>query len=89
MKRFERSEEDLERRMNEILTLRDEISLKLHLASMDLQDEWKKLERTMPKEQESLVPLERAREALDDLIEKLRTFGDRLRDNPTTKVPGE
>lgn len=43
---------DLKNRMQaklaELKTLRDEIRLDLHLASMELRDEWKKLEKKLP-----------------------------------------
>jgi len=76
----EQSEEDLADRMDEISALRDEIRIKLHLASMDLQDEWKKLESTLPPEDRTLASFRSARAALDELIDKLRSFGGRLPD---------
>ena len=35
-------------RLAELKTLRDEVRLDLHLASMEVREEWKKLEKRMP-----------------------------------------
>jgi len=90
MRPRDQDDEELEKRLNEILALRDEIRLKLHLASMDIQGEWEIVERTMPRGHEDLATLESARQAIDELIEKLRRFAVRLRyasDHETLVIP--
>jgi len=77
----EQGKEELMNRLGDLTTLRDRIRVDLHLAGMDLRDEWKKLERQLPAVDQALEPLETAtREALERLIEDLRRFGERLRD---------
>jgi len=84
----EQSKEELIKRMNDVATLRDQIRVDLHLASMDLRDEWARLEKTLPELGLALKPLEDAtRDALDILIDDLRRFGERLRDDDT-RTPG-
>jgi hypothetical protein len=67
-------------RMDELRAIRDEIRLDLHLATMDLKDEWRKLERELPEPAAALHQLEEATaESLDRLAGELRRFRDRLR----------
>jgi hypothetical protein len=72
--------EQLRNRMSELKTLRDEIRLDLHLASMDLRDEWQGIERRLP---DPAIAIEQIKEAtagaLDGLATELRRFRDRLR----------
>jgi hypothetical protein len=81
MTTIEQRKEEVMNRLGDLTTLRDRIRVDLHLAGMDLRDEWKKLERKLPAVDQALKPLESAtREALDSLLEELRRFGERLRD---------
>jgi hypothetical protein len=72
--------EQIRNRMDELRTIRDEIRVDLHLASMDLKDEWRELERQLPEPAAALEQLKGATsEALDRLAVELRRFRDRLR----------
>jgi CBS-domain-containing membrane protein len=67
-------------RLAELKTLRDEIGLDLQLASMELRDEWKDMERKLP---DPAVAAEHLKDFTTDAIERLstqlRTFRARLR----------
>jgi CBS domain-containing protein len=58
--------------------LRDEIRLDLHLASMELRDEWKELERRVPDGRAVNRLKDFTKEAVDALAEELRQFRTRL-----------
>lgn len=51
--------EDLKRSLTQLMALRDEVRLKVHLASMDAKTEWNKLEP-------QLIDLERAASVASD-----------------------
>ena len=63
----------------EIRTLRDEIRLDLHLAGMDLRDEWKKLEHRLPDGQSVDKLKEVTKDVIAELTQELRVFRQRLR----------
>jgi hypothetical protein len=65
--------------LDELKTLRDEIRVNLHLAGMDLRDEWKQLERRLPDGQAFDKVKDATRDALGALTQELRRFRDRLR----------
>jgi hypothetical protein len=71
---------DLTNRIDELKTIRDEIRLDLHLATMDLKDEWRELERKLPEPRAALERLEETTgHAIDRLVIELRRFRERLR----------
>jgi hypothetical protein len=81
MATIEQGKQELLNRLGDLTTLRDSIRVDLHLAGMDLRDQWTNLERTLLSVDQPLNPLESAtREALEALIEELRRFGERLRE---------
>jgi uncharacterized protein YPO0396 len=81
-------EEQLAKRVAELKTLRDEIRVDLHLASMDLKDEWQKIERKLPDPETAVDRLKEATgEALDVLTAELRKFRERLRTKSTGGRP--
>lgn len=70
----------LQAKLDELRRLRDETRVNLHLASMELKDEWQKLEKKLPdpatvKEQFK----DKAAETIDRLTSELRDFSRRLR----------
>jgi hypothetical protein len=68
------------RTLDEIRTLRDEVRVQLHLASMDAKDQWKKLEpRVADAEQLALDVGETSRAALKDVLGRIRKFRASLR----------
>jgi CBS domain-containing protein len=79
MIRHEGLNEMAQRGIEELRTIRDEIRLDLHLASMDLRDEWRLLDGRLS----DLDAVNRLRDltkdAVDGLTEELRRFRSRLR----------
>jgi hypothetical protein len=72
-------QETMRARMEELKTVRDEIRLELKLASMDLRDEWQKLERRLPEAQRLAGELkDMTVEAIDQLLAEARRFRGRL-----------
>jgi CBS domain-containing protein len=75
------AKDTIQGRLAELKTLRDEIGLDLHLASMELRDEWKDMEKKLPA---PAVAAEHLRDLTNDALEKLsgqlRTFRARLRE---------
>jgi hypothetical protein len=53
-------------------TLRDEVRVKLHLASLDAKDEWNKLEPQLTRIEQTAAELtEATQKALGDAVERL------------------
>jgi len=76
------TKEILRGRLNELRTLRDEIRLDLHLASMELRDEWKAIERKLPDPERAAQEIEKgAKEAIATLTAELESFRARVRDH--------
>jgi CBS domain-containing protein len=65
--------------LDELRRMRDKIRLDLHLASMELRDEWKELERKLPDGQAVNRLNDFTKEAVDALAEEVRRFRTRLR----------
>ncbi|MFZ5442914.1 MAG: hypothetical protein ACOZQL_23110 [Myxococcota bacterium] len=63
----------------DVRSLRDEVKLKLHLAGMDLKDEWKKLEPQLDRMASSAAIV--TGEMLDDMRRRLTEFRLRLGKN--------
>jgi len=88
MARTEQTKEEFMKQVNDVETLRDQIRVDLHLASMDVREEWNRLEKKLPDLGLALKPLESAtRDALATLINELRGFGARLRDGARRPPP--
>lgn len=66
---------DLQKGLESLQTLRDEIRVKLHLAGMDAKDAWNKLEPKL-QEVEKLAEdvSETSRAAVHDLVKRLQEF---------------
>ena len=73
--------DDIQKAVSRIQWLRDEVKVRLHLASLDARQEWdeKLSPRIFEVEQMAKHVSEQAREAVHDLVEKLETFLSRLR----------
>jgi CBS domain-containing protein len=69
--------------LEELRTLRDEIRLDLHLASLDLRDEWRELEKKLP---DPATTADAIRSATTDTVSRLaldlKRFRARLRNQP-------
>lgn len=70
----------MKERLEHLKTLRDEIRVDVHLAGMELKERWQELEPKM-RDAEQLAGdvSDVAREALDDIVERFRTFRETLR----------
>src|SRR3954447_18988778 len=75
--------DQMKKRLAELRTIRDQIRVDLHLAGMDLKDEWKLLERKLPDPEAAFDQLKEATaEAIEALTADLRRFRDRLQRKP-------
>ena len=68
--------QDLKAFQHDVRALRDEVQLKLHLAGMDLKQEWEKLEPQLDRAINSAVQV--SGEAVTELRRKLSEFRNRL-----------
>jgi hypothetical protein len=68
--------QDLKSFQADVRALRDEVRLKLHLAGMDLRQEWEKLEPQLDRVMNSAVQV--SAEAVADVKRKLNDFRRRL-----------
>jgi hypothetical protein len=72
--------QELEKGVEVLRTLRDEIKVKLHLAGMDAKDQWAKLEPELFKvERAAQQATDASKKLLDDALVKLKTLKDSLR----------
>lgn len=74
---------EIERDFAELIHVRDEIRLKLHLAGMDLKDAWHKLEKKLELLEEKLGyegdhVAKATKELTDELKQAFRDFKQRL-----------
>jgi predicted nucleic acid-binding Zn-ribbon protein len=66
---------DLKKSLSELQRLRDEIRVRLHLAGMDLKDQWNKLEPHLADvERKAADVSEASRTLLDEAVKKLEKF---------------
>ena len=71
--------DDVSRGLEQLETLRDDVRLRIHLASMDVQDEWAKLEEELRELQSAARSAGRiSAEAVSDLARRLRGVRDVL-----------
>lgn len=68
--------QDLRAFQHDVRALRDEVKLKLHLASMDLKDEWERLEPQLERAINSAALV--SSEVVADLRKRLTEFKLRL-----------
>ena len=71
--------QDFKAFQQDVRALRDEVKLKLHLASMDLKDEWEKLEPQLDRAINSAALV--SGEVVADLKKRLAEFKGRLSRN--------
>ena len=72
--------EKLQAKLAELKTLKDEIKVNLHLASMQLREEWKNLELKLPDATSVGDQLKgKAADTLDRVTHELQDFSARLR----------
>ncbi len=70
----------MQQNLGKLATLRDEIRVDLHLAGMDAKDKWKEMEPKL-RDAEKLVEevTEVSRKAMEEMVERFRTFRESLR----------
>ena len=71
--------------LDELKTLRDEIKVKLHLASMEVKSEWEQLEPKLASleskiEQDGQKAVAAANDLIDDLASAFRKLKDKVAD---------
>ena len=75
--------DEVEKNVERLTSLRDEVKLKLHLATLDAKKEWD--ERIEPRvnevEQAAKSITESSRSTLNEVVAKLEEFLARIRDN--------
>ena len=70
---------ELKKGLSHLQTLRDEVRVRLHLASMDLKDQWNKLEPHLADvEKKAVDASEASRTLIHDAVKKLEKFRDSL-----------
>ncbi|WP_437524120.1 hypothetical protein WME79_35400 [Sorangium sp. So ce726] len=70
---------DLNKSLESLQTLRDEIRVRLHLAGMDAKDAWNKLEpKLLDAEKLADDVSEASRHALHEIVEKVKEFRSSL-----------
>jgi hypothetical protein len=71
---------EMQKGVDLLRTLRDEIKVKLHLAGMDARDQWAKLEPELFKvERAAEQATESSKKLMEDAVARLKTLRDSLR----------
>ena len=66
---------ELKKGLSQLQTLRDDVRVKLHLANMDLKDQWYKLEPHLADvEKKAAEATEASRSLIDEAVKKLEKF---------------
>jgi len=66
---------ELKKGLSQLQTLRDEVRVKLHLANMDLKDQWNKLEPHLADvEKKAADATEASRNLINEAVKKLEKF---------------
>jgi hypothetical protein len=66
---------ELKKSLSHLQTLRDEVRVRLHLASMDLKDQWNKLEPHLADvEKKAADASEASKSLISDAVKKLEKF---------------
>jgi LPS O-antigen subunit length determinant protein (WzzB/FepE family) len=67
---------ELQKSLGLLKTLRDEVRVRLHLASMDIKDQWKKIEPRLEDAEKKAVEQvsEASRAALTEAVKRLEKF---------------
>jgi hypothetical protein len=66
---------ELKKSLSQLQTLRDEVRVRLHLASMDLKDQWNKLEPHLADvEKKAADASEASKSLINDAMKRLEKF---------------
>ena len=72
---------ELKKSLSKLQTLRDEVRVRLHLANMDLKDQWNKLEPQLAEVEKKADELSDAsRAAIADAVKRVQKFHASLTD---------
>jgi hypothetical protein len=70
---------ELKKGLSQLQTLRDEVRVRLHLANMDLKDQWNKLEPHLADvEKKAADATEASRNLISEAVKKLEKFRSSL-----------
>lgn len=71
---------ELKRSLDVLATMRDEVRVRVHLAGMEVKDQWRELEKELSQAQETASKAASAatKSALDETLKKLHAFRDSL-----------
>jgi hypothetical protein len=73
--------EELKKNLTRLQTLRDEVRVRLHLAGLELKEQWNKFEPSLEEVEKKATELsEASRAALADAVQRLEKFRASLRD---------
>jgi CBS domain-containing protein len=75
--------ESLKNRVQELKTIRDQIGLDIHLATLDLRDEWRALERRLP---DPSIVADDVKEATAQVVDGLLNEARQLRNRVWTRA---
>jgi predicted nucleic acid-binding Zn-ribbon protein len=71
---------ELKKSLSQLQTLRDQVRVRLHLANMDLKDQWNKLEPHLADvEKKAASASEASRTLISDALKKLEKFSASLK----------
>lgn len=71
--------QEIERSLEELQTMRDEIRVRMHLASMEAKDKWEELEPSLEKIEEQIKEAtQKFRDSLAELKTSFRSLRDKL-----------
>jgi hypothetical protein len=71
---------ELEKRLATLQSLRDEVRVRMHLANMDLKEQWKKLEPHLEEVEKKAGELtDASKTALTEAVKRLEKFRGSLR----------
>jgi hypothetical protein len=66
---------EVKKNLAQLQTLRDEVRVRLHLANMELKDQWNKLEpHLLDVEKKAIDATEASRTMISDAVKKLEKF---------------
>jgi hypothetical protein len=72
--------DEIQKSLDVIHTLRDEVRVKLHLAGMEAKERWSKLEERLEAvERTAQEATESSRQAVQDTVELLKEFRSKLK----------
>ena len=79
-------QQEIDKAVAQLRTLRDEIRLHAHLANLEAREAWKKLEPSLGElEQKMTQATEATKSKAQDLLKRFAELRDRVKKSPTKK----